>query len=484
MSEIARNPRGDGYSQFLATGFGQALAKRLGLPRPVPLRRFDPAEPLCGEPVLVAAVSPHGEVSAEGPHLAAVLDRLHYADIEAERPHHANPDTADAPILEAGEPDQAAADKSPSRPLGGIVLDLSAVRTPEALAGFHAIGAPAVKRLAPNARVVLIGTDPSQLTDPAAVASQEALGGIVRSLGKELRAGATANLIYAPDARTSVANAIEFFLSGRSAYVDGQVLHLNAAEPRPQDRSTPLAGKVAVVTGAARGIGAAIAAVLARDGATVVGVDVPAAGESLAQVVNSVRGTALGLDITAPDAGHQILEHCRARHGALDIVIHNAGITRDKLLVNMAAERWEQVIDVNLRAMLAINEVLLAPDGSGLAEGGRIVCLSSQNGIAGARGQTNYAASKAGVIGMVHATAPLVADRGITINAVAPGFIETEMTARMPLGPREIGRRINSLQQGGLPVDVAETIAFLAQPGSQAISGQVLRICGQSLIGA
>jgi 3-oxoacyl-[acyl-carrier protein] reductase len=110
--------------------------------------------------------------------------------------------------------------------------------------------------------------------------------------------------------------------------------------------------------------------------------------------------------------------------------------------------------------------------------------VSSQSGIAGNRGQTNYAASKAGVIGMVRAWAPAFAERNATINAVAPGFIVTEMTAKMPFGTREIGSRINSLQQGGLPVDVAETIAWLSQPGSAGVNGQVVRVCGQSMLGA
>jgi 3-oxoacyl-[acyl-carrier protein] reductase len=119
-----------------------------------------------------------------------------------------------------------------------------------------------------------------------------------------------------------------------------------------------------------------------------------------------------------------------------------------------------------------------------LEDDARIVCVSSQSGIAGNRGQTNYAASKAGVIGMVRAWAPEFAKRGATINAVAPGFIVTDMTAKMPFGTREVGSRLNSLQQGGLPVDVAETIAWLAQPGSAGVNGQTVRVCGQSLLGA
>jgi 3-oxoacyl-[acyl-carrier protein] reductase len=235
------------------------------------------------------------------------------------------------------------------------------------------------------------------------------------------------------------------------------------------------------VTGAARGIGAAIAAVLARDGAEVVCLDVPAAGQALVSSANAVGGTALQLDITAADAPERLVDHLRERHGGVDLVVHNAGITRDKLLVNMDDERWRSVLDVNLRAHLRLDEALL--DGP-LHDGGAIVSVSSTSGIAGNRGQTNYAASKAGVIGMVRAMAPRLADRRISVNAVAPGFIETEMTARMPLATREAGRRVNSLRQGGLPVDVAEAIAFLGAPASAGVTGQVLRVCGQSLVGA
>jgi 3-oxoacyl-[acyl-carrier protein] reductase len=240
---------------------------------------------------------------------------------------------------------------------------------------------------------------------------------------------------------------------------------------------------VAVVTGAARGIGAAIARVLARDGAHVVAVDVPAAGQALAAVANEVGGTALQLDITAADAPSRLVGHLRGRHGGVDVVVHNAGITRDKLLVNMDAARWASVMAVNLQAQLDLTQALLDAEGV-LRPAARVISVSSQTGIAGNRGQTNYAASKAGIIGMVRAWAPTFTERGATVNAVAPGFIVTEMTASMPLGTREVGARLNSLQQGGLPVDVAETIAWLAAPGSAGVNGQVVRVCGQSLMGA
>ena len=155
-----------------------------------------------------------------------------------------------------------------------------------------------------------------------------------------------------------------------------------------------------------------------------------------------------------------------------DIVVHNAGITRDRTLARMSDDEWDSVLAVNLESIERIN--------AALTDVSRIVCVSSMSGIAGNRGQANYATSKAGVIGIVEAGAP----DGSTINAVAPGFIETRMTAAMPLATREAGRRMNSLSQGGLPVDVAETIAWMASPGSAGVNGNVVRVCGQSLIGA
>lgn len=445
----------DPYAQFIATDLGKTVARKLGLPCPVTLRRFDPQGPLCDEPILVAGPGPMVEPITQS------LREGHELDVH---------DSLETLTQETK--------------LGALVLDLSSIRQPAELELLRELGAAAVRRLGPNARVVLIGTDPGLLTDPVAIATHHGLIGATRSIAKELRAGATANIVLGPvdPGPDAIVPAVEFFLSGRSAYVDGQPLRVGTTSSMTQDRIRPLTGKVAVVTGAARGIGAAIVATLARDGATVVGVDVPAAGDKLATVVNKVGGSALLLDITVPDAGRRILEHCRARHGGLDIVVHNAGITRDKLFVNTDADRWSQVIDVNLRAIIAMNEAFLAEDG--LGDGGRIVCLASQSGIAGNRGQTNYAASKAGVMGLVGSTAAEIADRGITINAVAPGFIETEMTAKIPFATRELGRRINSLQQGGKPVDVAEVVAFLAQPAARAITGQTLRVCGQSMMGA
>ena len=334
--------------------------------------------------------------------------------------------------------------------------------------------------------MLVLADPPSDADSPAQAAARQALDGLVRSIGKELRDGSTANLLFVPDGRRGLdrrARCGSSSPAGRPTSTARWSRCPPPTLPAGEDAERPLAGKVAVVTGAARGIGAAIARVLARDGAHVVAVDIPAAGTTLAEVANEIGGTALQLDITAADAAERLVEHLRERHGGVDVVVHNAGITRDKLLVNMDAARWNAVMAVNLQAQLDITQALLDADGV-LKAGARVVCVSSQSGIAGNRGQTNYAASKAGVIGMVRAWAPAFAERGATINAVAPGFIVTEMTAKMPLGTREVGSRINSLQQGGLPVDVAETIAWLAQPGSGGVNGQVVRVCGQSMLGA
>ncbi|SES00256.1 3-oxoacyl-[acyl-carrier protein] reductase [Pedococcus cremeus] len=444
-----------GYASFVNTAVGKKLAAQLGLPRPVRLRRYAVDAPLVDGAVLVGG---HGGTP--------LLDRVRAV-------------LADEAVTAVGE-------VAEGQRVSAVVADLTAVESPEDLESLRALVGPALRSLAPSGRVVVLGRPPREAATPAQAAARRALEGVTRSIGKELRAGATANLVLVSDgADSGVDSTLRFLLSGRSAYVDAQVVEVTGGEAAaPADWRRPLDGKVAVVTGAARGIGAAIADVLARDGATLVCVDVPAAGEALARTANRVGGTALQLDVTVPDAGERILEHARARHGGLDIVVHNAGITRDRLLANTDEQRWASVVEVNLLSVLRMNEALLA-DG-GLRDGGRVVVVSSMSGIAGNRGQSNYAASKAGLIGLVQA---LRDDQGlrrrrITVNAVAPGFIETEMTSRIPFATREVGRLMNSLSQGGLPVDVAETIAWLAQDASAGVNGNVVRVCGQSLLGA
>ena len=199
------------------------------------------------------------------------------------------------------------------------------------------------------------------------------------------------------------------------------------------------------------------------------------------RVARDIGGSVLLADISAADAPERIDREIAERHGRLDIVVHNAGVTRDKTLARMKPEYWDQAVDINLGAVTRITDRLL--QGT-LGEHGRVICLSSVAGIAGNMGQTNYAASKAGLIGYVRMLAERTADRGITVNAVAPGFIETRLTAAIPFAIREAGRRLSNLGQGGLPIDVAEAITFLSTPGASGVTGGVLRVCGGSLIGA
>ncbi|MFH5877628.1 3-oxoacyl-ACP reductase [Arthrobacter sp. NA-172] len=452
----------DKYTQFVSQGFGKDLAKKLGLPQPAVLRRYKAGEPLVPGPVLLLG-SGNGKTAGTTGGADELAAALVGWGLDVRR------------------------NALPKEKLGAIILVLDDVERPEGLAEPVLTAAQSLRDLARGARVITISRTSASAAAPALAAARQGVDGLLRSLAKELRAGATANGILLADSAgttsSSTLGALRFFLSGRSAFVDGQFLTVTTGAGRlPADADKPLAGKVAVVTGAARGIGAAIARTLYRDGARLVVVDIPAAGEHLAAVANEVHGTALQLDITAEDAGTRIIEHAIERHGGVDIVIHNAGITRDRLLANMDEARWNSVIGVNIASQLRINEALLGSEQLGKAI--RIVSVASTSGIAGNRGQTNYAASKGGVIGMVRATAPLLAEGGGSINAVAPGFIETEMTARIPFATREVARRLNSLQQGGQPGDVAEAIAFLASDAAAGISGEVLRVCGQNLVGA
>jgi 3-oxoacyl-[acyl-carrier protein] reductase len=449
----------DRYQQFARSGPGRQIVRRLGLPNPAPLRRHRPGEPPLTGPALVGA--------AGGGRLA---DTVHHVLKSAGIETLTEPLTAPE-----GERGTHAA----------LVFDATGIDRPERLRELYDFFHPVIRTVGSSGRVVVLGTPPEVARGREAIA-QRALEGFTRSVGKELKRGATVQLVYvAPGAEAASESTLRFLLSAKSAYVDAQVIRVGThatAAAEPDDWTTPLAGKVALVTGASRGIGAAIADVLARDGAHVVALDIPAQGDELSAVANRVKGTALQLDLTAADAPAQLVKHLTQRHGGVDIVVHNAGITRDKTLGNMTDAAWDAVLTVNLASQLAINDALL--EAGTLRENGRIIGVSSIAGIAGNVGQTNYATSKAGVIGMVGTYVPVLAGRGATINAVAPGFIETKMTAAVPLFIREAGRRMNSMSQGGLPVDVAETIAWYANPASAAVTGNVVRVCGQSLLGA
>jgi 3-oxoacyl-[acyl-carrier protein] reductase len=440
----------DRYSQVVNAPVVSTIARQLGLPQPVSLDRYQEGAPVVAGPVLSGA-APGGRLER---YLPGFLDR-----IKAER---------------AGAEGRAKA----------LVFDATGIADSTELVELQRFFYPAVGRLQRSGRVVVIGTPPAEAGSARAHTAQRALEGFTRSLGKEIGGrGATAQLVHvAKGAEDELDSTLRFLLSPRSAYVSGQVVRVGAGVTKtPElDWERPLDGKVALVTGASRGIGAAIAATLGRDGAKVVGLDVPQAADDLRAVTGAIGGEALGLDITAEDAPERIASHFA--EGGVDVVVHNAGVTKDRTIAKMPEERWTQLMEINLSSEERINDALL--DGKRLNANGRIVCVSSMSGIAGNSGQTNYAASKAGVIGMVESMAPELAKCKATINAVAPGFIETKMTGAMPIGPREAGRRLSSLSQGGLPVDVAETIAWFASPASTGVNGNTVRVCGQSLLGA
>jgi 3-oxoacyl-[acyl-carrier protein] reductase len=449
----------DRYLAFANSNAGRRLVAALGLPAPLLLERWMAGR---NRPVDGALL-----IGGEGSLTSAVLPFANKLS-----------DALFAPSEGQFELPRWTAEHGPK--LKALVFDASGLTRFEQLIELRDFFQPAFKGLGKCPRVVVLARPPESLKDPIAASVQRSLEGFTRSLGKEIRRGGNVQLIYVgKGGETQLEGALRFFLSPKSAYVSGQVLRLNACNEQVKDWTRPLAGKKALVTGASRGIGAAIAETLARDGAEVVLLDVPPAKQALDALAARLGGRGLALDICAADAATQLVE---ALPDGIDIVVHNAGITRDKPLAKMSDEFWNSVINVNLNAPQVLTQALL--DAGKLHDNGRVVLIASISGIAGNMGQTNYAVSKAGVIGLAQAWAPMLAKRGISINAVAPGFIETQMTAAIPLTIREAGRRMNSMGQGGQPQDVAEAVAWFAQPGSGAATAQVMRVCGQSLIGA
>lgn len=448
----------DRYINFANSDMGRRLVKAVGLPSPTHLERWQAGRLRPVEGTLLISAGPLAD------HIRLFAQRL------TDSLYSFGSDTPGATAW--------VAEQGPK--LKAVVFDASVLVHAEQLKQLRDFFQPLLRNLDQCAHVVILGRAPATLEDPLAASTQQAVEGFSRSLAKEMRNGSTVQLLQVDEgAEDQLEGALRFFLSPKSAFISGQVIHLSPNTAQVQDWSRPLAGRKAVVTGAARGIGAAIAETLTRDGADVVLLDVPQARADLEALAARLGGQALALDICSPDAAVQLQEHLQ---GGLDILVHNAGITRDKALANMSADFWDSVLAVNLEAPQALTQALL--DNGTLNDNARVVLMSSTSGLAGNRGQTNYSASKAGLIGFARAMAPSLRQRGISINAVAPGFIETRMTAEMPFTLREAGRRMSSLGQGGLPQDVAEAVAWLSQPGSGAVTGQILRVCGQSVIGA
>jgi 3-oxoacyl-[acyl-carrier protein] reductase len=461
------------------------LIKTLGLPLPVPeklARAKGPYEerPLDDKKVLVCGV---GGVQAV---LARILTKA-----------GANPwvvgtsDAALEPFLGPGEAWARAprlvgpGDAPEGERIDAIVFDGTALDTPEDLHQLYAFLHPWIRRLNRSGRVVVVGRPAADAKKPTRAATRAALEGFTRSLAKEIGGnGSIANSVFVEEgAEERLGPVLRFLLSPRAAFISCQPFHVTKlAKGEEAPESHVLGGKVALVTGAARGIGEATAELLAAEGAHVVCLDRPADDGPCSKVAQRVGGSALLVDITDVDAPDRIAADLKERFGGVDVVVHNAGVTRDKTLGRMKPDAWDMAVDINLGAVVRITDRLLQ-DGT-LREGGRIICLSSVSGIAGNRGQTNYSAGKAGIVGFVEALAPRVAKKGITVNAIAPGFIETRLTNAMPVAIREVARRLSAVGQGGKPEDVGQAITFLSTPGAVGLTGETVRVCGGALVGA
>lgn len=349
----------------------------------------------------------------------------------------------------------------------------------EGMDALYALAHASVRNVRRQGRVVVVGLAPEDAESASARARRAALDGFTRSVAKEVgRKGATANRVVVSEHAAREASEVALYLSSDAAsFVTAQSWRVTPASGLAPWTRRALEGKTAVVTGAARGIGNAIAYALFREGARVIAVDRPSA--ALERVARGVEGVAVAADVCDP--AHVDAIRSAAGDAGVDVFVPNAGVTRDRTLGRMSREEWDLVMDVNLDAVMSSTEALL---DEGLNPDARVVLISSIGGIAGNPGQTNYGATKAGVIGLARALAPVFEARGGTINAIAPGLIETAMTAKMPAMTREVARRLAVLGQGGVPDDIAHAVAFLASAASGGVNGQTLRVCGGNLVGA
>ncbi len=238
-----------------------------------------------------------------------------------------------------------------------------------------------------------------------------------------------------------------------------------------------LNGEIALVTGATRGIGAAIAERLARDGARVIGTATTADGAArISAALAGAGGRGVVLDVAKPDSIGAVIEDIEAKEGAVGILCNNAGITRDTLLLRMKDEDWAAVLDTNLASVFRLSKAVLR--GMMKARKGRIVSITSVVGLTGNPGQANYAAAKAGILGFTKSLAREVGSRGITVNAVAPGFIDTDMTRGLGDAQRAALDSQIPLGRLGQPADIAAAVAFLCSPDGAYITGETLHVNG------
>lgn len=239
----------------------------------------------------------------------------------------------------------------------------------------------------------------------------------------------------------------------------------------------PLEGEIALVTGATRGIGAAIADELAARGAKVIGTATSESGAAaISERMKAVGGEGRVLNVTEAGAIEALIEAVQAEHGSIGILVNNAGITRDNLLMRMKEEDWQAVLDTNLSSVFRSSKAVMRSMMK--ARKGRIINIASVIGVTGNAGQANYAAAKAGIIAFSKSLAKEIGSRGITVNVVAPGFIETDMTRDLPEDAKAAMAEQIALGRLGAPSDIARAVAFLAGPDASYITGETLHVNG------
>jgi 3-oxoacyl-[acyl-carrier protein] reductase len=479
----------DFYLKAAGSALGQSVLQALNLPSPASLKRTPadcPALPdgnylVAGNAkafCLGSVLSVLTEASAAGIDTARQIDFFEGATIHfCKRPKAYQ----QAPLIsKINEIEDAIYD--------AILFDATGADTFDLLSSVYEFFHSAMRGLNACGKVLILAQQSQHLEDPKAAAIQESLSGFCKSLAKEYgKKGITCNTLnIQKGAQKYLESSLYFFLSPKSAFVSGQNVKLsnNSTKQSPSMPSRPLTGKTALVTGAAQGIGRETANILARDGATVICLDIPQNEAVINALADAIGGLSIALNLLNEDAVAQLCQTLSDTGSTIDILVHNAGITRDKTLARMTKDRWDQVLSLNFERVVEINQAFI--EQSLLSEQARIICISSISGIAGNFGQTNYACSKAGIAAYVEAFARSSTAKntnGFTINAIAPGFIETKMTESVPFLTREAGRRMNALSQGGLPVDIAEAVSYFSHPGSHGLNGNVLRVCGLSLLG-
>ena len=238
-----------------------------------------------------------------------------------------------------------------------------------------------------------------------------------------------------------------------------------------------LQGEIALVTGASRGIGKAIAEQLAAAGATVIGTATSDSGaEKITEYLSASGGKGMALNVTDAESRTGVLKAISDEHGPVSILVNNAGITRDNLLMMMKDQQWDDIIDTNLTSIFHLSKAVLRPMMK--ARKGRIINIASVVGLTGNPGQTNYAAAKAGIIGFSKSLAREIGSRNITVNTVAPGFIDTDMTRALPEEQREALIKQIPLTRLGDPADIANAVVFLASPAASYITGETINVNG------